>query len=387
MLAIQTTAATTPTPVTNDSTVDSEPTKEEGVSSEGDEVAESQEIVDSVIPFLAVAKEPVSVANDHANTFIEQEYKDGVQAYAKLAGREWTYYVKTLSVNIGRPPDTASRPSVEDGAQSSPFPDFADTTRIQIDLGPSKVISRLHAELFFDMKDGKWHIIVNGRNGLRVNEMLIRRGQRTSLSSGDVIEIGGTQMMFVLPGERAVVHHTFIEAAQALANGEEPERWPHPPPPHPDRTAHMPRSDSSQGAPVSSRGSIGHIPLAPAPPDYKRHSTPTSPRVPDAGNRPKQSPSYHRGFMLESTEDVDYSLDSAKDIKPPFSYATLISQAILSSPEEKLTLASIYQWIQEQYAFYRHSNSGWQVRDWTFFVNMLEINQATELYSPQSVFE
>ncbi len=99
MLAIQTTAATTPTPVTNDSTVDSEPTKEEGVSSEGDEVAESQEIVDSVIPFLAVAKEPVSVANDHANTFIEQEYKDGVQAYAKLAGREWTYYVKTLSVN------------------------------------------------------------------------------------------------------------------------------------------------------------------------------------------------------------------------------------------------------------------------------------------------
>ena len=336
--------------------------KEEDDPSDEDDLAESQEIVDSVIPSLAVAKDSVSVAIDHANTFIEKEYKDGVQAYAKLAGREWTYYVKTLSVNIGRPPDTMSRQSVEVGAQSSPFPDHEDTTKIHIDLGPSKVISRLHAELFFDMKDGKWHIIVNGRNGLKVNEMTVRRGQRTSLSSGDVIEIGGTQMMFVLPGEKAVIHHIFIDRAQALANGEEPDKWnnqvPHA---HPESTAYAPRPESSQGFPINSRGNLGHVPLAPAPPDYKRHSTPASPRVPDAGNRPKQSPSYNRGFMLESTEDIDYSLDSAKDLKPPFSYATLISQAILSSSEEKLTLASIYQWIQEQYAFYRHSSSGWQV--------------------------
>lgn len=335
---------------------------EKGAHSDEDDFTESQELVNSVIPFLTVAKDPVAVAIDHSNTFIEREYKDGVQAYAKLAGREWTYYVKTLSVNIGRPPDTISRLSVEAGAQSSPFPDYDDTTKIHIDLGPSKVISRLHAELFFDMKDEKWHIIVNGRNGVRVNEMTVRRGQRTSLSSGDVIEIGGTQMMFVLPEERAVIHHTFIERAQALANGEDPDRWNNQPHAHPESMAYTQRPTSSQHLPVSTRGTLGQVPLAPAPPDFKRQSTPASPPVADAGQRPKQPPAYNRGLLLESTEEIDYSLDSAKDLKPPFSYATLISQAILSSSEEKLTLASIYQWIQEQYAFYRHSSSGWQVR-------------------------
>ena len=75
----------------------------------------------------------------------------------------------------------------------------------------------------------------------------------------------------------------------------------------------------------------------------------------------KQSPLYNRGMMMESTEEIDYSKDSAKDLKPPYSYATLIAQAIFSSEEEKLTLNSIYNWIMDKYAFYRHSQSGWQV--------------------------
>jgi hypothetical protein len=66
-------------------------------------------------------------------------------------------------------------------------------------------------------------------------------------------------------------------------------------------------------------------------------------------------------MMMESTEEIDYSKDSAKDLKPPYSYATLIAQAIFSSEEEKLTLNSIYNWIMDKYAFYRHSQSGWQV--------------------------
>lgn len=65
--------------------------------------------------------------------------------------------------------------------------------------------------------------------------------------------------------------------------------------------------------------------------------------------------------MLESTEDIDYGLDTAKDIKPPHSYAQLIGMAILSSPEEKLTLSKIYEWIKDRYAFYRFSGGGWQV--------------------------
>ncbi|KAK8219545.1 fork head domain-containing protein, partial [Phyllosticta paracitricarpa] len=64
--------------------------------------------------------------------------------------------------------------------------------------------------------------------------------------------------------------------------------------------------------------------------------------------------------MLESTEHIDYSADSAKDLKPPLSYAQLIGQAIMSSPEEQLTLANIYEYIKKHYAFYRYNGGGWQ---------------------------
>jgi hypothetical protein len=82
-----------------------------------------------------------------------------------------------------------------------------------------------------------------------------------------------------------------------------------------------------------------------------------------ASGDPKLSPRYNRGLNLESNDDIDFGLDSAKDLKPPYSYATMIAQAILSASDEKLTLNSIYTWIMDRYAFYRHSNSGWQVRN------------------------
>jgi hypothetical protein len=48
-------------------------------------------------------------------------------------------------------------------------------------------------------------------------------------------------------------------------------------------------------------------------------------------------------------------------LKPPYSYAQLIGMAILRAPKRQLTLAQIYKWISETFAFYRKSqDSGWQ---------------------------
>lgn len=52
--------------------------------------------------------------------------------------------------------------------------------------------------------------------------------------------------------------------------------------------------------------------------------------------------------------------------KPPFSYATLIAEAILSTTAKKLTLSGIYAFISSNYAFYRLSNNGWQVRPFLY---------------------
>jgi hypothetical protein len=65
--------------------------------------------------------------------------------------------------------------------------------------------------------------------------------------------------------------------------------------------------------------------------------------------------------MLDSaSEEIDYSADSAKDIKPPHSYAQMIGQAILSRPEENATLSQIYEFIKDHYAFFRINGGGWQ---------------------------
>lgn len=48
--------------------------------------------------------------------------------------------------------------------------------------------------------------------------------------------------------------------------------------------------------------------------------------------------------------------------RPPFSYSSLIAQAILESENERLTLRDIYTWITSRYpALYNAEDTGWQV--------------------------
>ncbi|XP_018592078.1 forkhead box protein J3-like isoform X3 [Scleropages formosus] len=49
-----------------------------------------------------------------------------------------------------------------------------------------------------------------------------------------------------------------------------------------------------------------------------------------------------------------------RDGKPPYSYASLISFAINSSPKKKMTLSEIYQWICDNFPYYREAGSGWK---------------------------
>lgn len=64
---------------------------------------------------------------------------------------------------------------------------------------------------------------------------------------------------------------------------------------------------------------------------------------------------------MESTEQIDYALDSSKDLKPGCSYASMITWAIISTDEQALSLNGIYTWIKAHYAYYRNVSSGWQV--------------------------
>ena len=48
--------------------------------------------------------------------------------------------------------------------------------------------------------------------------------------------------------------------------------------------------------------------------------------------------------------------------RPPFSYSSLIAQAIFESENERMTLKEIYSWITSRYpALYNAEDTGWQV--------------------------
>ncbi|KAL4623676.1 forkhead box protein J1-like [Arapaima gigas] len=57
-------------------------------------------------------------------------------------------------------------------------------------------------------------------------------------------------------------------------------------------------------------------------------------------------------------EKVDYKTNP--HIRPPYSYATLICMAMQESKKTKLTLSSIYEWIKDNFCYFRHASPTWQ---------------------------
>lgn len=315
-----------------------------------------EELITAIVPFLAVPDHFVQATQDHANTFHERHSKEGVQAYAKIAGHDWTFYVKRLRNNIGRPPEGAApskSPPAIGGDALGQSALTEESKVVHIDLGPSKMVSRLHAEIYFDNETEKWYIVVNGRNGIRVNNEVLRRGERQSLISGQVIEIGGVEMMFVLPEENGSlkVHERYLQRAGLIEVEDDDVQ---------DRNS---VTTTLASPPSRTTGLPGQLPIAPAPPDYRRPGTPVSARAKAAPYSTGKSPAYGNGVTMSiNGEDVDLSADENRHIKPSYSYAQMISQAILDTKDEKLNLNGIYTYIMDKYAYYRHQlGGGWQV--------------------------
>lgn len=295
-------------------------------------VALPPDLINQVIQSLTLPSRLVTAASAHSNNAASATHIGGVQAYAKLAGQNWTFYVKALEVTIGRESDV-----LDGGHQPA----------VDLDLGPAKVISRLHARIEYDLEQRYWKCIVLGRNGIKIDDRLYKEKKTARLASGQILEIGGVQMMFVLPDATPQVLSIFVPN-QASAHF------------HDMQHSYSQQSLLSQS--VGSHHSIG--------PNHSSMIDTNSINVdvmPHASSEELhdpmslESPSFDNEFEHKTLSGVpDLSLDTSREIKPPYSYATLISQAILSSPNNTLTLAQIYSWISSHYAFYRYAKSGWQ---------------------------
>ncbi|KAJ8046625.1 Forkhead box protein P1 [Holothuria leucospilota] len=64
----------------------------------------------------------------------------------------------------------------------------------------------------------------------------------------------------------------------------------------------------------------------------------------------------------KTSQEIHHNAEFYKntDVRPPFTYAALIRQAILDSPEKQLTLNEIYNWFTRVFAYFRRNAATWK---------------------------
>ncbi|GFW75036.1 forkhead box protein P4 [Trichonephila clavipes] len=65
---------------------------------------------------------------------------------------------------------------------------------------------------------------------------------------------------------------------------------------------------------------------------------------------------------LDITEEIQRNREFYRnaDVRPPFTYASLIRQAIIEAPEKQLTLNEIYNWFQNTFCYFRRNAATWK---------------------------
>ncbi|CAG8444210.1 7510_t:CDS:2 [Funneliformis caledonium] len=246
---------------------------------------------------------------------------DTVQAFAKLEGDNFCYYIKTLQVILGRK--------------------ASGSDQVDIHLGSTKAISRQHARLYYNFQEQRFELEIFGKNGAYINEQFCERGFKVPLENRTDNEDGTStatehdtyHMTSNTTYQEATTKESLVECGQSYSNGY-------------STTASQ---ESSYGyANINSKVNLLDSGIGSSNSSQRSGSSSSSTQG-DASEQ--QSP---------VGEKIDISKYQSRQIKPPFSYASLIAQAIQSAPSKRMTLNAIYNWITTQYPYYKIAQNGWQ---------------------------
>ncbi|XP_029007549.1 forkhead box protein P1-B isoform X5 [Betta splendens] len=116
---------------------------------------------------------------------------------------------------------------------------------------------------------------------------------------------------------------------------------------------------ASEASPPLSLPQTPTTPTAPLTPLSQTHSVITANNLHNVGPmRRRYSEKYNMPISPDLSQNKEFYMNA--DVRPPFTYASLIRQAILESPEKQLTLNEIYNWFTRMFAYFRRNAATWK---------------------------
>nr|ACJ36223.1 forkhead box P2 [Ctenopharyngodon idella] len=121
----------------------------------------------------------------------------------------------------------------------------------------------------------------------------------------------------------------------------------------------------SKNLPSVSPPNLPQTPTTPTAPVTPLSQMPQVPNVLSPANVPSMGAMRRRhtdkySMPLSSEIAPNYEFYRNADVRPPFTYATLIRQAIMESSDMQLTLNEIYSWFTRTFAYFRRNAATWK---------------------------
>lgn len=252
-------------------------------------------------------------------------------AYAKLVTSDWSYFVRTTCITIGRQSAGRQQPS-------------APSAIPHVSVMSAKSMSRMHCKLFFDFKKEEWSFECIGRNSAVVDGHLCESSKACPIRNGSSIQIGSLIIYFLLPEGMAREQPNRLQPSTAL-----------------------PRNCTA--APAGPQIQIAHAVGASTPISKPQTRSMEMSLLYEQENQRNIQMLQHltaptgAGEIGESLHLQRAAFSDEEEVsieRPQKSYAALISEAIHSVPEKKMTLNGIYSYLTSNYAYFLVAKNGWQ---------------------------
>lgn len=315
-----------------------------------------------------------------------------IQAYALLDFDNFTFYVQTMQILLGR---------MVEGDKI--------TESLDIHLGPQKAISRRHAKIFYNFGHQRFELSIIGRNGAFVDDNFVETGVTLPLKNNTRIQIGETRFRFILPAEDAklpsadtagnakpispgdavnlktVFHNTSTQTSASREGSPGDRSSPRKPSltenesskqyvssmqatPYNPHTQSVPKLDKEfidqlranaeasvirkEEARIAAAGTNGELTYQ----SGSQEAVQPPPQTQRAQNAAKKDRK-HRQKKVYLPEEIPEQYRS----KPGYSYSQMIAECLHAKGTDRgMSLSEIYKGIQELYPYYQYCPDGWQ---------------------------